>query len=57
MEKVDLITIIIGVMGIYKKKLKEDLGKISPNINIDQLETVVVKSEVTILKTVLSINI
>ena len=57
LEKVDLIPVIIGVTGLYRKKLKEDLERISPKINIDHLQTEVVKSGVTILKIVLSIKI
>ena len=50
LEKVDLIPVIIRVTGLYRKKLKEDLERISLNMNIDHLQTEVVKMESPFLK-------
>ena len=55
--KANFIPVIIGVLGLYRKKTKGGSGKNIPKINIDYLQTEVVKSGVTILKRVLSINV
>ena len=57
LDKIEFIPVILGVTGVYHKRLKRDIEKIwGNNINVDQLQTEVVKSGVTILKRALSME-
>ena len=40
LDKVEFVPVILGVTGVYNKRLKRDIGKIwGNNINVDQLQT------------------
>ena len=54
--KVDLIPVVMGVTGLYQNSLHRELARIWAPIDVDQLQSAVVREGVTILKRALSLN-
>ena len=56
LNKVDLLPIVIGVTGIYKKSINRTIEDIWGAVDVDIIQGEVVKSGVTILKRALSME-
>ena len=56
LKKIDLIPIVMGVTGIYTHSLHRQIEKIWAHVEIDQLQSAVVRESVTILKRALSLD-
>ena len=57
LNNVQLIPVVMGVTGIYRKSLHRELSEIWAPIDVDQLQSAVVREGVTILKRALSLNV
>ena len=56
LNNVDLIPVVMGVTGIYRKSLHNELSKIWAPVDVDQMQSAVVREGVSILKRALSLD-
>ena len=55
--KVELIPVVMGVTRLYQHSLHRELARIWAPVNVDQLQSAVVREGVTIFKRTLSLNV